>query len=75
MMVERGPTLLTELVRQRLLDRLIVVLAPKLFGSREAPGLLRELGVAEPDEAPALKNLRSFSWGEDIWIIGDMGGN
>ena len=47
-------------------------IAPKLFGGRTAPSALGGDGVALPDEAFRLKNLRLRQLGSDILLEGEL---
>ena len=70
MLCEGGAGLAGALHGEGLLDRMIVVVAPKLLGDPLAPGLLGETGTSSTQMADAL---RLAAWsseaiGDDLWI-------
>jgi len=65
-LVEGGATLAWSLVREHLVDRMVLYLAPKLVGGTEAPGILMGEGFAPIDEAPALRIVGVDRIGDDV---------
>jgi len=67
---EGGQALAGALLGAGLVDRMLVVTAPKLLGDPEAPGLVGATGtvVARMDEATGLAALACEQVGEDLWI-------
>ena len=63
--VEAGPTLAGELVRQSLVDELLLYVAPKLLGDRARP-LLALLEPRELNDARAFTLVDSVQVGEDV---------
>ncbi len=63
---EGGPTLGTALWAARLVDRLDLLLAPKLLGSGTA--WLQPLGIATLDDARALRWTAVQQVGQDVWL-------
>jgi diaminohydroxyphosphoribosylaminopyrimidine deaminase / 5-amino-6-(5-phosphoribosylamino)uracil reductase len=68
-LVEGGPTLAWELVQRRLVDRVVLYLAPKLVGGREAPGVLEGDGVSGISEALPLEIEEVVRVGQDIKVV------
>ncbi|MBF0189476.1 MAG: bifunctional diaminohydroxyphosphoribosylaminopyrimidine deaminase/5-amino-6-(5-phosphoribosylamino)uracil reductase RibD, partial [Magnetococcales bacterium] len=71
---ESGGRLTYGMLASGLADRLMLFLAPKLIGGRDAPGILDGLGVTRLSEAPVLKNMTLSPVGEDVVIEADFGG-
>jgi diaminohydroxyphosphoribosylaminopyrimidine deaminase/5-amino-6-(5-phosphoribosylamino)uracil reductase len=67
-MLEGGPTLAWSAVRDGLVDKLVLFLAPKLVGGRDAPGILGGEGVAPIAEAMDLEILDVARVGHDIKV-------
>jgi 5-amino-6-(5-phosphoribosylamino)uracil reductase/diaminohydroxyphosphoribosylaminopyrimidine deaminase/5-amino-6-(5-phosphoribosylamino)uracil reductase len=64
LMVEGGARIITALLRSRLVDRLVVTVAPKLLGvGIEAIG---DLGIDDLSRALALRDLRVTHYGSDL---------
>jgi len=51
LLVEGGPTVLADFFERRLVDQVVVYVAPKVVGGRQAPGALSGEGVATMAEA------------------------
>jgi riboflavin-specific deaminase-like protein len=65
-LVEGGATTITSFIRQRLADKIIVIIAPKLLGRGvEAVG---DLGIREVKKALKLSLERVYKKGEDLII-------
>jgi 5-amino-6-(5-phosphoribosylamino)uracil reductase/diaminohydroxyphosphoribosylaminopyrimidine deaminase/5-amino-6-(5-phosphoribosylamino)uracil reductase len=63
-MVEGGATLITALLRERLVDRVCVCIAPKILGSGiEAVG---NLGIRKLDDSLALTDAAFIPQGSDL---------
>jgi diaminohydroxyphosphoribosylaminopyrimidine deaminase / 5-amino-6-(5-phosphoribosylamino)uracil reductase len=71
-MVEGGATLAWSFVRERLVDRVVLYLAPKLIGGREAPGMLAGEGFAPIDEAVELRIVSVDRIGDDVRMEADV---
>jgi diaminohydroxyphosphoribosylaminopyrimidine deaminase / 5-amino-6-(5-phosphoribosylamino)uracil reductase len=69
-MVEGGATLITTLLRARLVDRLVVCIAPKILGAGiEAVG---DLGISDLARALSLREMRATPCGADIILDGQV---
>ncbi len=67
-MVEGGAALLTSLLRERLVDRICVCIAPKILGrGTDAVG---DLGIADLDHSLQLTDLSVGAWGPDLVLDG-----
>ena len=70
MLVEGGARVITSMLGQDLVDRLVVSVAPTVIGSgREAVG---DLGVDRIGEGLRLRNRTVHSVGQDVLIAGDL---
>jgi len=65
LLVEAGPTLSGELVRQSLVDELLLYVAPKLLGDKARP-LLELPALAGLSEARAFTLLDTQPFGDDL---------
>lgn len=69
-MVEGGATLITSLLRERLVDRVAVCVAPKILGRGiEAVG---DLDIRDLDRCVTLKNPTVSQCGPDVILEGDL---
>jgi diaminohydroxyphosphoribosylaminopyrimidine deaminase / 5-amino-6-(5-phosphoribosylamino)uracil reductase len=71
-MVEGGPTLAASAVRDGLVDRVVVFLAPKLVGGTDAPGILGGDGLAPITEAVQLDIVSVDRIGPDVRVEADV---
>jgi diaminohydroxyphosphoribosylaminopyrimidine deaminase/5-amino-6-(5-phosphoribosylamino)uracil reductase len=71
-LVEGGATLAWSFIRERLVDRIVLYLAPKLIGGSEAPGVLMGEGFAPIDEAATLRIVGVDRMGEDVRVEADV---
>lgn len=67
-MVEGGAALMTALLRARLVDRLVVCVAPKILGTGIAA--VGDLGIEQLDHALRLEQLRVTHYGVDLVVDG-----
>lgn len=65
-MVEGGGTLLTSMIEERLVDKILLTISSKLVGGKNAPSLFQGEGIDFIKDALRLKRTRLFSIGEDI---------
>jgi len=70
--VEGGATLAWSFVRESLVDRVVLYLAPKLVGGAEAPGVLMGEGFAPIDEAATLSIVSVERIGDDLRVEADV---
>jgi len=71
-LLEGGPTLAWSAVREGLVDRLVLFLAPKLLGGERAPGVLGGEGFAPVGEALSLRITDVTTVGEDVMVEADV---
>ncbi len=71
-LVEGGGELHASFLSERLADRLVLYLAPKLIGGREARSLVGGLGPRLMDEVDQLKRYRTSRVGDDILVEADL---
>lgn len=65
-LVEGGGSLLTSMIEENLVDKIILSLSPKLVGGKNAPSFFEGEGVELIKDALRLKRARLFPIGEDI---------
>lgn len=68
LMVEGGATLITALLRERLVDRMALCIAPRLMGTGLAA--IGDLGIRELDAMPELEDVTIHRYGRDIILDG-----
>ena len=68
-MVEGGACVITEFLLQRLVDRVIITVAPMFVGGLNAVGSLRGLNG---DGLPSLQNSSVHRLGQDMVLVGDV---
>jgi diaminohydroxyphosphoribosylaminopyrimidine deaminase/5-amino-6-(5-phosphoribosylamino)uracil reductase len=71
-LLEGGATLAWSFVRDRLVDRVVLYLAPKLIGGSEAPGILMGDGFAPIADAAALRIVAVERLGGDLRVEADV---
>jgi len=70
LLLEGGSQLSGSFLDQRLIDKILLFLSPKLIGDPEAPGIFGGLGVAHLKEAIPLRDLKVRKIGDDILVEG-----
>ncbi len=71
-LLEGGATLAWSFVRDRLVDRVVLYLAPKLVGGARAPGVLMGEGFAPIGGAAALRIVSAERIGDDLRVEADV---
>jgi diaminohydroxyphosphoribosylaminopyrimidine deaminase/5-amino-6-(5-phosphoribosylamino)uracil reductase len=66
LLLEGGPTLAGAFLRARLIDKLVLFLAPKLVGGDDAPPLFAGPGAPTLAQAVPLRGLEVGRSGEDV---------
>ncbi len=74
-LLEGGATLAWSFVEQRLIDRVVLYLAPKLVGGADAPGMLMGKGFAPIDRALGLRFVSVERIGDDLKVEADVHGD
>jgi diaminohydroxyphosphoribosylaminopyrimidine deaminase / 5-amino-6-(5-phosphoribosylamino)uracil reductase len=72
LLLEGGATLAWSFVREGLVDRVVLYLAPKLVGGARAPGVLMGDGFAPIGEAAALRIASVERIGDDVRVEADV---
>jgi diaminohydroxyphosphoribosylaminopyrimidine deaminase/5-amino-6-(5-phosphoribosylamino)uracil reductase len=72
LLVEGGATLAWSFVREGLVDRVVLYLAPKLIGGADAPGVLMGQGFAPIGDAHSLRIVNVDRVGEDVKVEADV---
>jgi diaminohydroxyphosphoribosylaminopyrimidine deaminase / 5-amino-6-(5-phosphoribosylamino)uracil reductase len=70
-MVEGGAALLTSMLREQLVDRICICIAPKILGS--GTDAIGDLGIADLDRALHLTELTMAAWGPDLVLDARVG--
>jgi diaminohydroxyphosphoribosylaminopyrimidine deaminase/5-amino-6-(5-phosphoribosylamino)uracil reductase len=74
-LLEGGATLAWSFVEQRLIDRVVLYLAPKLIGGAQAPGVLMGEGFAPIGRAVGLRIVSVERIGDDLKVEADVHGD
>ena len=72
-LVEGGGELIAGLVAEKLVDRFLFFVAPKIIGGRDAPTAVEGRGVAKVREALSVKNLKVQEFSNDLLIEAEAG--
>ncbi|MGQ9704731.1 MAG: bifunctional diaminohydroxyphosphoribosylaminopyrimidine deaminase/5-amino-6-(5-phosphoribosylamino)uracil reductase RibD [Actinomycetota bacterium] len=72
LLVEGGPRLVTNFLREGLADRLALFLAPTVFGDREARSWVEGLKVEDPSQGLSLRWKRQRRVGEDLLLEAEV---
>ena len=71
-LMEGGPTIAWEAVREGMVDRVVLFFAPMLVGGQEAPSLLMGGGTATIGDAISLRILEVARVGSDLKVVADV---
>jgi diaminohydroxyphosphoribosylaminopyrimidine deaminase/5-amino-6-(5-phosphoribosylamino)uracil reductase len=71
-LVEGGPTVAWASVQEGVIDRLVLYLAPKLIGGREAPGILAGQGISTIAEATEARIVSVEHVGADLRVTAEV---
>jgi diaminohydroxyphosphoribosylaminopyrimidine deaminase/5-amino-6-(5-phosphoribosylamino)uracil reductase len=74
-LLEGGPTLAWSAVREGLVDRIVLFLAPKALGGDRSPGVLGGEGFARIEDALAVRITDVTRVGEDLMVEADVHGD
>ena len=66
--VECGGTLIGSLFDERLLDRILFFISPKIIGGKDAVSSVMGKGVKRPDQAIKLTQIKIRHFAEDLLI-------
>lgn len=69
-LVEGGGRVLTSAIEQKLVDKIILTISPKLIGGERAPSLFQGEGAESIKESLSLKRINYFRLNEDIILEG-----
>ncbi|MBM3706955.1 MAG: bifunctional diaminohydroxyphosphoribosylaminopyrimidine deaminase/5-amino-6-(5-phosphoribosylamino)uracil reductase RibD [Actinobacteria bacterium] len=67
-LVESGPTLLTQLLKKKLIDKFYLFIAPKIIGGDSSYNIFSELNISHVNDAVKLRFEKIKKIGEDILI-------
>lgn len=69
-LLEGGGTLNGAMLREQLIDKMILFYAPKLVGGRDAPGIVNMPGVSRMADAWTLERVQVTTYGDNVCITG-----
>ena len=69
-MVEGGAEIFTSFIKEKLADRIVFLLAPKILGAGK--NAIGDLGINLVDDCIRLKNIKTKKMGEDLLIDADI---
>jgi len=69
-LIEGGATIHGSALEERIVDKVVWFIAPKIIGGREAPGAVGGEGVNDPSEAAGLEQLKISRLGSDLCVEG-----
>jgi diaminohydroxyphosphoribosylaminopyrimidine deaminase/5-amino-6-(5-phosphoribosylamino)uracil reductase len=71
-LLEGGPTLNASALREKVIDRVLTFMAPKIIGGEKAPGMIGGDGVSRIRDAVPLNILKIKLMGSDLMIEGAL---
>ncbi len=69
-LIEGGSEVNGGALREKIVDKMILFMAPMIFGGKEAPGLTGGLGIPRIQDAVKINELQVRRLGEDLWLEG-----
>ena len=69
-LLEGGPTLNAGALEEKIVDRVLLFLAPKIIGGKKAPGMIGGKGILRVREALGIEVLQVHKTGTDVMIEG-----
>ena len=69
-LVEGGGLLASSFLEERLADKVLLTISPKLIGGREAPAFIAGRGPARLADALSIRDVKVFSLGPDVIVEG-----
>ncbi len=70
--VEGGAEILGQCLESKIVDKVFLIIAPKIFGGKNAPGIIGGLGVDEVRDAWRLREMKLRRLGDDILVEGEV---
>jgi len=74
-LLEGGPTLNASALREKVVDRVLIFMAPKIIGGKKAPGMVGGDGTLRVRDARPVKILRIRRSGPDLMVEGELAGS
>ena len=71
-MVEGGSEISGNIIKEKLIDKVVYFFAPKIIGGRDAPGAVGGLGVSQLKDAIPIKDVTVEKLGDDLMIKGSV---
>ena len=71
-LLEGGPTLNASALEEKVVDRILLFLAPKIIGGKEAPGMIGGKGALRVKDARRVEILKIRRMGPDLVIEGKL---
>jgi diaminohydroxyphosphoribosylaminopyrimidine deaminase/5-amino-6-(5-phosphoribosylamino)uracil reductase len=69
-MLEGGSTLAFSAIREKIVDKVVTFIAPKLLGGAKAPTAVGGKGIRKMEDAVTLRDLRIKKIGGDLMVVG-----
>ncbi len=70
--VEGGAEILGQCLESKIVDKVYIIIGPKIFGGKDAPGIIGGRGVTQVDDAWRLRDMKLKRLGDDILVSGDV---
>ncbi len=74
-LLEGGPTLNAGALQERIVDRVLMFMAPKIIGGEKAPGMVGGKGILRVRDARSVTILKTRRFGSDFMIEGELTGS
>jgi diaminohydroxyphosphoribosylaminopyrimidine deaminase/5-amino-6-(5-phosphoribosylamino)uracil reductase len=74
-LLEGGPTLNASALREKVVDRVLIFMAPKIIGGEKAPGMVGGNGTLKVRDARPVKILKIKRFGSDLMVEGELAGS
>jgi len=71
-MIEGGAEISGNVLAEKLVDKVVYFLAPKIIGGKDAPGAVGGQGISQLKEAVLLKDMKVVRLGDDLVIEGNI---
>ena len=69
-LIEGGSEINGGALREKIVDKIILFMAPMIFGGQDAPGLAGGPGIPRIQDAVKMNDLQVRRLGQDLWLEG-----
>ena len=70
LLIEGGPGINASAIREGIVDKVIMFIAPKIIGGKQAPGAIQGEGIARLEEAIKIYDIKAKKLGDDLMVEG-----